>query len=106
MLKSARKHGNEGMLFAVKVMRDEDVDVRVRLKAAEMIIDRAMPRNPETIAAMLGDGGTTHLTIEFVNASKPLIVEHEPVTNGHGGVTNGHDTADPIDIVFVKREEC
>jgi len=107
MLRTARKNGNEGMLFAVKVMRDDGVDVRVRLKAAEMIIERAMPRNPDTIAAMLGDGFTSHLTISFVNVPPAVTIDQPAGTNRDDQVahTNGHDPS-PLTITFVNPEEC
>lgn len=105
--KLARKHSPEAMQFLIATMRDNAEDMRYRIKSAEVIIGAATPKNPDTIAAMLGDGFTSHLTISFVNVPPAVTIDQPAGTNRDDRPvnSNGHDPS-PLTITFVNPEEC
>src|SRR5215467_7214834 len=107
-LRKCRNLSPETVDYLISVMRNEEEPTVIRVRCAEIILNKALPsprvRDDQSTVA-LDEGGTTHLTIEFVNATRKLVIEHEPVGHAPSSpVTNGHDTGDPIDIVFVGKK--
>jgi len=107
-LTKCRKLSPETVDFLVSVMRNPLEPTPVRVKCAEIILDKALPsprvRNDETTTAQ-DDGHTRHLVIEFVGSSQPIILNQPRDAPAYSNA-NGHDSTPPIDIVFVKPEEC
>lgn len=66
-LRSARKLTPEAIRYTARVMRDDEADPRLRLKAAEIILLHGMPKGTAHQRALEAiDGGVNSLRVEFV----------------------------------------
>jgi hypothetical protein len=68
------------MELCARIMRDEEQPGALRLKAAEVIIDKAVPKSAGSGAMNLDAKGITNLRVEFVggNQREEVTIEHEP----------------------------
>jgi hypothetical protein len=87
-----RKVAPEMVGFTIGVVRDPEAPIAIRVKCAELILERALPKRENSLAAQfaLGDGALT-VRLEIVDAAND---RHEPET-----ITitpNGHD--EPVSL--------
>jgi hypothetical protein len=66
------------MKLCAQIMRGQEQPTQYRLKAAEVILARAVPKANGNIGVQLGDSGMQSLRIESINSeTKASTVEHE-----------------------------
>jgi hypothetical protein len=76
--------------FTIGVVRDPEAPIAIRLKAAELILERALPKRDNSLTAQfaLGEGGGLTVRLEIVDAAHD---RHESETITITPNTNGHD---------------
>jgi hypothetical protein len=79
-IRLARKYSPQAVEFIASVMLDPEQPTALRLKAAEVIIDKAIPKSAGSGAMNLDAKGITNLRVEFVsgNQREEVTIEHEP----------------------------
>jgi len=75
-LKLARKATSEAVLYAEKVLRDNNEDTRLRLKAAEILLLHGMPKGDTS--KYFGDETVTAITVHIERHERPA----EPAIDG------------------------
>jgi hypothetical protein len=65
---TARKYSPEAMALCAKIMRDQEMSIQNRLKAAEVtILDRAVSRQSNSAGAQISDSAIQSLHIGLVD---------------------------------------
>ena len=72
-LREYRKLTPEAAKFVGKVLRDENEDTRLRLKAAEIIAQHGMPKGDAAKRALEGLEGVNSIKVEFVSADGSVV---------------------------------
>jgi hypothetical protein len=101
-----RKVSPEMVEFTIGVVRDPEAPIAIRLKAAELILERALPKRDNSLTAQfaLGEGGGLTVRLEIIDAANDRH-ESETITITPNG-SDTHDEPISLSIADDGRDGC